>query len=94
MSDREWGEGDDLLHVQEDLREFAKRCKALNLFGRKILRCEGSQITRPFCKAYSLTTLSHPLLHISRCITNDLPVGGTPERPVLYFQQKALEATQ
>lgn len=91
---REWGEGDSLEEVQEDLREFAKRCKAVNLFGRKVLRCDGDKITRPYCKEYSLTTLSHPLNHVARCITNDLPVGGTPARPVLYFQQKAAEAAR
>lgn len=97
-SERQWGEGDSLADVQADLEEFAARCKSLNLFGRKILRYvkddSGENATRPYCGCYSALTLLHPLLHVARVIKNDMPVGGTPKKPVLYYEQKAQEAAK
>ncbi len=88
-AERGWGEGDSLDNVQADLKELARRCKELSKFARTILRCEENDPTRPYCCNYSLLTLSHPLLHIARVVANDLPVGGTPKKPILYHEEKA-----
>ena len=86
---RAWGEGDSLEAVQDDLKEFNRRLRELSKFGRTILRCEGDEITRPYCGNYSLLTLSHPILHVARCVMNDMPVGGTPKKPLLFHEEKA-----
>lgn len=90
-ADRQWGEGDSLDDVQADLKEVAKRCKQLSQFIRTVLRCEENDIARPYCGNYSLLTLSHPLLHVARCVKNDMPVGGSPKKPVLFWEAKAKE---
>lgn len=90
-SEREWGDGDSLEDVQADFREYGRRCKELSKFARTILRCDGNDPTRPYCGNYSLLTLSHPILHAGRCALNDLPVGGTPSKPVLFHEEKAAE---
>lgn len=80
---------DSLEGVQADLREFATACRALAQKGRKILRCEGNEVTRPFCGCYTVVTLIHPLHEVARNVANDLPVGGTPKKPVLFHEQQA-----
>lgn len=90
--EREWGEGDALEDVQADLKEFERRLRALSRYGREILRCEGNDISRPYCGCYSVMTLIQPLQHVARTVTNDLPVGGTPKKPLLFHEQKALQA--
>ncbi len=87
--DREWGNGDSLDDVQADLKELARRCRELSKFARMILQCEENDPTRPYCSNYSLLTISHPLLHVARCVANDMPVGGTPKKPILYHEEKA-----
>lgn len=92
---RDWGDGDSLDDVQADMKEMSRRCKELNLFARKVLRCEKvdgeEQVLRPYCSEFSPLTLMHPLLHITRVIKNDMPVGGTAKKPILYHEQKAKE---
>lgn len=86
---REWGEGDSLEDIQADIKEIKRRCLDLSKFVRTVLRCEGNEITRPYCGLYSLMTVSHPILHIGRTVMNDMPVGGTSKKPVLFHEQKA-----
>lgn len=86
---RKWGDGDSLDDVQADLKELNRRCRELSKFVRTVLRCEENDITRPYCGNYSLLTVSHPLLHVARCVMNDLPVGGTPKKPILFHEEKA-----
>lgn len=86
---RQWGDGDSLEDVQADLKELARRCKEVSKFARMIVGWEGDAPTRPYCGNYSLTTISHPLLHTARVVGNDMPVGGTPKKPILFHEEKA-----
>lgn len=83
--------GNSLESVQADLREFEKRCYDLARFGRTILGCKANDITRAYCSCYSVLTVIQPLTHVARCINNDMPVGGTPAKPILFHEQKAAE---
>jgi hypothetical protein len=81
-------DADSLEAVQADLREFERRLRELGRFGRTILRCQGDEITRPYCGEYSVLTLIHPLHHAARTVLNDLPVGGTSRKPKLFHEER------
>lgn len=76
--------------VQADLKECAKRIRAASQFFRKVLAVEDKVITRPYCGHYSQMLLGE-LNAIARTIDNELPVGGTPKKAKLFYEQKAEE---
>jgi len=86
--------GNSLESVQADLKELEKKLRDVGRFARTILQCEANEIRRPFCCCYSVLTIIHPLQHVARTIASDMPVGGTPKKPVLYHEQKAQEAAK
>lgn len=91
---RQLGEGDSLEDAQADIKDIAKRIRQLAKELRVALRCEGDEVTRPYCGCYSLVSVQHPLNQVARILMNDLPVGGTPKKPVLFHEQKAQEVVK
>lgn len=83
---------DSLEAVQADIRDLEKRCRELARYARSVLKLEGNEVHRPWCGCYSVLTIIHPLTHVARTLLNDLPVGGTAKKPILFHEQKAREA--
>ena len=75
--------------VQAGIADLEKQCSALEREIRSKLGFVKSDATRPYCVRYSALAVIHPIQQVRRTLKNEMPVGGEPDEPTLYREQKA-----
>lgn len=68
--------------VQTDVKRLSKSVRAVADDVRKTLDFKENEAQRPWCSRFSIISTVKSLQKIARDLENDMPVGGTPDKPV------------